>query len=124
MLKPLIISFAETCKEIFYFTFVILFYGITFCLIGCELFAYRMKMLPEVSVRINFDNFGESLIAIIHFLLDEEWHPAMYDYMRSTTKFAVFFWIFIMTTGNLLIMKLFLAIFINNYMRILGKVEE
>jgi hypothetical protein len=63
-------------------------------------------------------------MAISHFLLEEEWHRLMYDYLRSTSYNAVFFWIILMVTGNLLIMKLFVAIFINNYIKIFAEVEE
>ncbi len=57
-------------------------------------------------------------MAIYLFILDEEWHMSMYDYARSVSKNAIFFWIFLIITGELLIMKLFLAIYINNYMKI------
>ncbi len=60
-------------------------------------------------------------MAIILFILDEEWHVSMYDYMRNISKNVVFFWIFLILTGELLIMKLFLAIFINNYMKIVDE---
>ena len=35
------------------------------------------------SPRINFDSLGDSLTGIFLFMLNEEWHPVMWDYMRS-----------------------------------------
>lgn len=69
--------------------------------------------------KINFDNFGNSFLAIFLNILNEEWHMTMYDYMRNTSDIAALFWIFIIITGEVIVMKLFLALFINNYLQIL-----
>ena len=73
------------------------------------------------SPKINFDTFQDSLIATFLFLLNEERHMAMYDYMRSTSYYAAFFWIMIITTGEVIVMKLFLALFINNYIETVNR---
>jgi hypothetical protein len=59
------------------------------------------------------------MLAISTFLLNEEWHITMYDYMRNTTPSAGIFWIFLIGSGEVIVMKLFLALFINNYLTIL-----
>lgn len=40
--------------------------------------------------------------------------------MRSTNDYAGIFWVFIIITGEVIVMKLFLALFINNYLEILS----
>jgi len=54
-------------------------------------------------------------------MLNEEWHMQMYDYMRAYSKNVVFFWIIIIITGEVIIMKLYLALFINNYLDVITK---
>ncbi len=51
----------------------------------------------------------------------------MYDYIRCTTPYASLFWVFMIFTGEVILMKLFLALFINNYLEIVkerGALEE
>ena len=50
-------------------------------------------------MNINFDTSIDSVIAVFMFILNEEWHVTMYDYMRSTNYNAGFFWIFMIITG-------------------------
>lgn len=45
----------------------------------------------------------------------------MYDYMRSYDDSVLIFWIVIIWTGEILVMKLFLALFINNYLSIVNR---
>lgn len=40
----------------------------------------------------------------------------MYDYMRAYDDSIAIFWIIIICTGEVMVMKLFLALFINNYL--------
>ena len=52
-------------------------------------------------------------MSIFLIILNEEWHMSMYDYMRSMGWYVSFFWIGIIMSGEIIIMKLFLALFIN-----------
>ena len=53
------------------------------------------------------------------FFLNEEWHITLYDYMRNYANEVAYFWLFIIVTGEVIVMKLFLALFINNYLEII-----
>ena len=59
-------------------------------------FIYKKK---GTFLNINFDTSIDSVIAVFMFILNEEWHVTMYDYMRSTNYNAGFFWIFMIITG-------------------------
>lgn len=41
------------------------------------------NFLKGYSPRVNFDNLPNSFTAILMFILNEEWHMTLYDYMRS-----------------------------------------
>ena len=61
-----------------------------------------------------------SSLSIFLVMLNEEWHVQMYDHMRTYSWSVTFFWVFIIITGEVLIMKLYLALFINNYLEIIA----
>ena len=65
------------------------------------------------SPRINYDNPFHGTMSIFLIILNEEWHISMYDYMRNLGYESFVFWVLVITTGEVLIMKLFLALFIN-----------
>ena len=48
----------------------------------------------------------------------------MFDFIRSTSKLAWIFAIIIVITGEFILMKLFLALFINTYIEILKERNE
>ena len=60
-----------------------------------------------------------SSLGVFLVMLNEEWHMQMYDYMRTYSFNALFYWVFIIITGEVIIMKLYLALFINTYLKII-----
>ena len=68
------------------------------------------------SPRVNFDNPLSGSLAIFQFVLNEEWHVSMYDYIRNSNDWAILFWLIVIMTGEVLMMKLFVALFINKYL--------
>ena len=80
--------------EVGLYTFILIIFCMTLCSIASELFAYKARFIDtyEVSTdlkegsppRIHFDDFGNSFLAVFIFILNEEWHITMYDYMRTT----------------------------------------
>ena len=115
-INHLIITFFTTFNQVIDIFCVIGIYCITFCCIGVELFAFTVRYdfvtlpgLPGLKPvndlrkgnppRINFDSFFNGLLAVSQFMLNEEWHLSMYDYMRGTNIYASIFWLVINWTG-------------------------
>ena len=76
-------------------------------------------MIEAISPRINFDNFFNSYLAINTIIINEDWHILLFDYIRSTSKHVWWFMSFIVITGEFILMKLFLALYINTYIDLL-----
>lgn len=49
-------------------------------------------------------------------MLNDEWHVAMYYYMRAISPYASIFWVILLSVATIIFMKLFLAIFLNNFL--------
>lgn len=99
---------------------VILFLIIS-SLVGCEFFAYNIRykdtiLMKEVSYRYNFDTFSNGLITVFIVLTGDNWNNIMIDYGRfynGALSYAYFLTILLL--GNYILMKLFVAIVINNF---------
>lgn len=61
---------------------------------------------------------------MIYCLLNESWNIQMYSYMRSIGNYVSFFWIFVISTGELFIVKLMMALFINTYLKYFNSREK
>jgi hypothetical protein len=72
-----------------------------------------------ISPRFNFDNIEVSFYTLMNFILNEEWHVTMYDYMRNMGDWVVVFWLFLIISCEILIVRLFIALFINKYIEVL-----
>ncbi len=128
----MIYAFIITLKKISFYVLIIIIYCVTFGLIGNEIFAYTARFngtehkvavdrVEAESPEVNFDNFWNSITAVFLTILNEEWHIVMYDYIRNVGLGAVGFYAFIIVTGEVIVMKLFLALFINNYLELVKK---
>ncbi|KAL4475096.1 hypothetical protein ABPG74_001792 [Tetrahymena malaccensis] len=123
----LIIYFYDTICELFYFIVIIVFYCVLFALIGENLFAFKAQFvngdqIPEdrstgQSPRINYDNFFSSFEATILNILNEQWNISMYNYMRSIGDYVCAYWIIVISTGEIFIIKLLMALFINTFLK-------
>ncbi len=65
------------------------------------------------SPRINFDTLSNSLIAAVLIFYNVEWDGILYDYMRGTTKFISIFIAIVVIIGEIFLMKIFMALFVN-----------
>ena len=129
-LNDLFLAFSITFKKSAYFFVIIIIFCITFGCIGSELFAYRGRytddfftvsdnLLLGKSYRINYDDFPNAMLSMITCMLNNEWHLSMYSFMKSIGNYVLFFWVFCVFLGTLIVIKLFLAIFLNNYLTII-----
>jgi len=79
-------------KDIGYFGLLLLLYLFISALLGMELFAEYIKFedlsneVPVypggVSPRLNFDKFGQAMVATFALLVNEDWNIFLYDYTR------------------------------------------
>ncbi|EGR33537.1 hypothetical protein IMG5_049970 [Ichthyophthirius multifiliis] len=135
--KPMYISIIKGIqifpKEIFQLLTLIIIYALILGLLGYQIFQSKAKyqlnsyikdQINGYSPRVNFDNIENAFQAVLLMLLNEEWHMAMYNFMRTYSEMSCFFWIFIVSTGELLLMKLLIAIFINKYLYFIKQQKE
>ncbi|KAL4512086.1 hypothetical protein ABPG72_005088 [Tetrahymena utriculariae] len=123
----LIIYFYDTICELFYFIVIIVFYCVLFALIGENLFAFKAQFVNGDQIpldksvgqspRINYDNFFSSFEATILNILNEQWNISMYNYMRSIGDYVCAYWIIVVSTGEIFIIKLLMALFINTFLK-------
>jgi hypothetical protein len=104
-----------------------------FMLLGLDLYAYSIRFddlgnpLPNIldgtnSPRANFDTPLGGIITIIIVMIGDDWNSVMYDHYRalaveapSSAYLAVFFFVVLFITTNLILLNLFLAILLNNF---------
>jgi len=95
--------------------------------LGKELFAYRVRFMPDGSVatdsllgaspRINFDTIQNSLLTVFIILTGENWQMIMFDHARCVGSFTAYtYFITIIISGNIILVRLFLAILIGNFL--------
>ena len=78
-----------------------------------------------ISPRITFDGFWDAMVLIFVILTNADWNFIMYNHIRTNdgpTAVAYFFTLEII--GNFILLKLFLAILINNFSMSSKKVKE
>ncbi|KAL4460880.1 hypothetical protein ABPG74_016352 [Tetrahymena malaccensis] len=129
----LIEAFFKTFVGLFYHTIIVAIFILAFSILGMNLFAYRARFEEEIQLAhdpvegkpyiFNFDTFGNSIITVILCFLNEEWHLIMYYYMHAVGNIASLFFIIVICIGEITLMRLFLAIYIQNYLIILKKKE-
>ncbi|KAL4506799.1 hypothetical protein ABPG72_001220 [Tetrahymena utriculariae] len=132
-LSILVEAFFKTFKGLFYHTIIVAIFILAFSILGMNLFAYRARFIQDIKIPqdplqgkpyiFNFDTFGNSIIAVILCFLNEEWHLIMYHYMHAVGNIALLFFVIVICIGEITLMRLFLAIYIQNYLIILKKKE-
>ena len=73
------------------------------------------------SPKINYDTFASSIISSFTFILNDEWFISLYYNMLTTNEYSAFYWVLIISIGNIIFVKLFLAIFLNTYIDYIKK---
>lgn len=119
LFNEMIYALAHT-KE---FIFLIVIFLIIVSLIGVQLFANRIRFtsndeIPEKLIeghapRVNYDSFGNALMANTLICLNEEWHIFMYQHMRILGNNAAWFFVLVLLLGEILLKRMFMALFIN-----------
>lgn len=88
-----------------------------------EFFAYEIKfdkydqynLLDGTSPRGNFDGFVNAISSVFIILLGENYFIYMYDTARSVGKISVLFFVTLILFGNIILLKLFLAVLLENF---------
>lgn len=115
----MVYALAQT-KEFVVLIIILVFIG---SLSGMELFAYKIRFTSNDKIptnladglapRINFDNIGDALLATTLICLNEEWHIYMYQHMRILGYDAAWYFIIVLLVGEVLLIRMFMALFIN-----------
>ena len=72
---------------------------------------------------IHFETFGNALLASFNIYYNEEWHIAMFSFARAT-HLSIVYYVFAILIGQVLFIRLFLAIFLNYFGKQLNLVES
>lgn len=99
-------------------------------LTSTEFFAYKILVNPKTNIvyngedsydgfdspRLNFDNFSSSFISNFAIIGLDQWTYIMHDAYRAMKSPSVsLYFIIVVIIGNLILLNLFLAILINNF---------
>lgn len=85
-------------------------------LLGMEFFAWKVYDEEGESLRVNFNDFLNGATAIFIFLTNEDWNNIMVSYIRSLDSYwPILYFCIVVIIGNFILLKLFLAILINNF---------
>ena len=101
---------------VIHFSILVLLFMVVSSLLGMEFFAYKVKNQEGLQPRIHFDNFFSGMIAVFVLLTNEEWNNIMIIHVKYLNSYLpVIFFSFVVIVGNFILLKLFLAILINNF---------
>ncbi|KAL4468535.1 hypothetical protein ABPG74_005038 [Tetrahymena malaccensis] len=92
--------------------------------IGRELFSQYIPESELELIRINFESLPDSIIASIMILYNEEYYISMYFYAEIVGAKSIIFYLFTMLILYVLFMRLFIALFINHFMKWLEQLEK
>lgn len=107
------------------FIVVIFIFVLLASLYGMQIFSYTVRLDGEKiskdlangeAPRLNYDTFLESLMTTTLIFLNEEWHVIMFQYMRACGSKAAIFFVLVLFCGSILLMKMFVVLFINNFL--------
>lgn len=94
-----------------------------YTLVSLEFFAYKIKFNKDkqydlengTSPRGNFDGFINAISSVFIILLGENYYYFMYDAARSTGISSVLYFVTLLLFGNIILLKLFLAVLLENF---------
>ncbi|KAL4496081.1 hypothetical protein ABPG72_015503 [Tetrahymena utriculariae] len=92
--------------------------------IGRELFSQYIPESEHELIRINFESVLDSIIASIMILYNEEYYISMYFYSEIVGAKSIVFYLFTMLILYILFMRLFIALFINHFMKWMEQLEK
>ena len=106
---------ASALSDIKNFSVLVLLFVVISALLGMEFFAYRAINEDGSYPRLNFNTFFDAVISVFILLTNEEWNTIMYSHMKTAGVFSSIYFVLIVIIGNYILLKLFLAILINNF---------
>ncbi|KAL4496084.1 hypothetical protein ABPG72_015506 [Tetrahymena utriculariae] len=112
-IKIILKTYSKTLKMIAGYFIVISILITLYALIGRELFSQRVQY---DEMMINFNSLSDSFLAVLLFCFDEEWHIVMYQYYNQIGYKSMIYCLFCTYTCSVIMVSLFIAIFINNFM--------
>lgn len=119
---------ANTIAKTINFIAVIFIFILLATLYGRQIFSYTIRILHEkvittnldnasaVVPRLHYDSFLDSVMSTTLIFLNEEWHVIMFQYMRAFGGQAAIYFVLVLLGGSVLLMKMFIALFINNFL--------
>jgi hypothetical protein len=136
--QDILVTTAKSLKDVALFSVLVLLYLYICALLGMELFAHYcyfnengeivtdyfaavdagQKLEPP---RSNFNNVGMALTSVFILVLGEDWPFIMYDHVRiygvGTTVGAgiQFYFVLVLSVGNLILLSLFTALLLENF---------
>ena len=105
-------------KDLAFFGLLLWLFMFICALVGMDIFAYNVKInnyddgIPVkksqegVSPRLNFNDFGSSLLSVFALLLNEDWNYMLYTYVRSFKHpwIAYTYILFVVLAGNFVLL--------------------
>ncbi|CAD8045308.1 unnamed protein product [Paramecium primaurelia] len=108
--RKLLSAIAATVGGIAYFIILLLLFMSVAALLGMELFAYKTPY------RYNFNNYLTSMLVVFMLLTNESWNTIAYTFMYDLESiYPVIYFVIVIIFGNFILLKLFIAILINNF---------
>lgn len=116
-------TITNTLKDLSYFSLVLFLVVYIYTLISLQFFAFSIKFDEDnnfnletgKSPRGNFDGIVNALSTVFIILLGENYYSYMYDAVRSVGIVSVIFFISLILFGNIILVKLFLAVLLENF---------
>ncbi|CDW82905.1 voltage-gated ion channel superfamily [Stylonychia lemnae] len=123
--QNLLKTIGRTFKDISTFSILLFLFMFIYSLLGMEIFAYKVKVLPDQitlddahgsSPLANFDDFISSFTTVFIILTNDGWSAIYYNYYRATgPAVSTIFFISLIIIGQKVLLNLFLAILLENF---------
>lgn len=105
------------------FTILMFLFIYVFSLLGMQFFAGSLKFdssdkvdkVNGTSPRENFDTLLWAFVTVFSIIIGDGWNKVMYNCIRAVGMGATFYFIVLVLLGNIILLKLFLAILIGNF---------
>ena len=116
-------TIAKTLRDLRNFSILLFVVIFTYTCLALEFFSYKLKfdendqldLINGVSPRINFDGFVNAFVAVFSVLQGESYNIIMYNVARSVGKAGILFFVTLIVFGQIILLKLFLAVLLENF---------
>ena len=141
-LSAILVTTGKSLKDISQFSILLILFMYIFALLGMELFANMALVDGDENLiygeekvhalyasdayytfpRDNWNNVGFALTTVFILIIGEDWNWTMYTWVRAygagsglAEFIAIFFFIFLMVIGNIVLFSVFTAILLQNF---------